>query len=115
MRTGHGKEALRFEGGSLKRTEAGACQSKASGTASPPMGLCWECQAGGVRVAACGQQRNHRWALERRNEVHCPTAKETDLWMLIWEEVQKRGMRQDVDHVQAHHSKKETQELSLFE
>ena len=32
-------------GVNLKSTEAGAWQSKASGTTLPPMALCWESQA----------------------------------------------------------------------
>ena len=38
--------------GNLKRTKSWACQLKAFGTMSPPMDLCWECQAGGVRVVS---------------------------------------------------------------
>ena len=53
------------------------------------------------------------WCVARRH-----AAKDADLWMLMWEEVRRThdaGIRVGVEHVKAHRSKKEKQEMSLFE
>ena len=47
-----------------------------------------------------------------------PRAKDVDLWLCIWEEVRRihqEGVRLEVEHVKAHRSKKEVQEMKLFE
>ena len=47
-----------------------------------------------------------------------PKAKDADLWILIWEEVRRihqEGFLLDVEHVKAHRTKKEKQEMTLFE
>ena len=54
-----------------------------------------------------------------RGDMKCigPTAKDADLWTLIWEEVPKvhqEGTLLEVEHVKAHRSKKK-QEMTLSE
>ena len=47
-----------------------------------------------------------------------PIAKDAELWILIWEEfyrVHQEGVRVEVEPLNAHHSKKEVQKMSLFE
>ena len=46
-----------------------------------------------------------------------PKAKDAELWVLIWEEVHRthQGVQREVEHVKAHFSMKETQEMTLFE
>ena len=47
-----------------------------------------------------------------------PRAKDADLWILIWEElhrVHQEGILVEVEHVKEHRSKKEMQQMSLFE
>ena len=51
-----------------------------------------------------------------RGEMRCiaPRAKDPDLWILIWEgldRVDMEGIRVEVEHVKAHCSKKEMQEM----
>ena len=55
-----------------------------------------------------------------RGDTNCtgPKAKDDDLCILIWEEVRRihqEGTFREVGHVKAHRSKKEKQELTLFE
>ena len=55
-----------------------------------------------------------------RGEMRCigPRAKDADSWILIWEElhrVHQEGTLVEVEHVKAHHSKKEMQQISFFE
>ena len=55
-----------------------------------------------------------------RGEMKCigPKAKDADLWIWIWEEVRRihqEGVLLEVEHVKAHRSKKEVQEMKLFE
>ena len=45
-------------------------------------------------------------------------AKDADLWISIWEEVRRirpEGMLLEVEHVRTHRTKKERQEMTLFE
>ena len=49
---------------------------------------------------SCGQQRDHRWAVERRDEMY-------------WSE--SKRCQVEFEHVKAHRSKKERQQMSLFE
>ena len=47
-----------------------------------------------------------------------PKAKDADLWLCIWEEVRRihqEGALLEVEHVKAHLSKKDVQEMKLFE
>ena len=47
-----------------------------------------------------------------------PRAKDADLWIFNWEEVRRirqEGVLQEVEHVKAHRSKKEVEEMKLFE
>ena len=47
-----------------------------------------------------------------------PRAKDADLWILIWEELHKlhqESILVEVQHVNAQRSKKEMQQMSLFE
>ena len=47
-----------------------------------------------------------------------PIAKGADLWILIWEElhrVHQEGIPVEVEHVKAHRSKEEMQQMSVFE
>ena len=47
-----------------------------------------------------------------------PKAEDADLWIWIWEEVRRihqEGVLLEVEHVKAHRSKKEVQEMKLFE
>ena len=47
-----------------------------------------------------------------------PTAKDADLWILIWEElhrVHQEGILVEVEHVEAHSSQKEKQKMTLLE
>ena len=44
--------------------------------------------------------------------------KDADLWILIWEElhrVHQEGILVEVEHVSAHRTKKEMQQMSLYE
>ena len=55
-----------------------------------------------------------------RGEMKCigPKAKDADLWLCIWEEVRRihqEGVLLEVEHVKAHRSKKDVQEIKLFE
>ena len=55
-----------------------------------------------------------------RGDMKCigPRAKDADLWIIIWEELQRvhpEGIRVEAQHFNAHRSKKEIQEMSLFE
>ena len=55
-----------------------------------------------------------------RGEMKCigPRAKNADLWIWIWEKVRRihqEGVLLEVEHVKAHRSKKEVQEMKLFE
>ena len=48
----------------------------------------------------------------------CPKAKDADLWIFIWEEVHRvhqDGVLLGVEHVNSRRSKKEKQQMSLFE
>ena len=52
-----------------------------------------------------------------RGEMKCigPKAKDADLWILIWEEMRRihpAGTLLEVEHVTAHRSKKEEQEMT---
>ena len=56
----------------------------------------------------------------RRGEMKCigPRAKDADLRLCIWEEVRRihqEGVLLEVEHVKARRSKKELQEMKLFE
>ena len=47
-----------------------------------------------------------------------PRAKDADLWILMWEDfhrVHQEGVWVEVEHVKAHRSNKEMQEMSLFQ
>ena len=47
-----------------------------------------------------------------------PRAKDADLWILIWEELRRchqEGILVEVEHVKAHRTRKEMQQMSLFE
>ena len=49
--------------------------------------------------------------------MHWPRAKDADLWILIWEElhrVHREGILVEVEHVKAHRTWKEIQQMSLF-
>ena len=51
-------------------------------------------------------------------ECLAPKAKNADLWVLIWEDVRRTPRRNTsggVEHVKAYRSKKEKQEMTLFE
>ena len=53
-------------------------------------------------------------------EMKCigPKAEDADLWILIWEElhrVHQEGILVEVDHVKADRTKKDMQQMSLFE
>ena len=55
-----------------------------------------------------------------RGEMKCigSRAMDADLWIWIWEEVRRihqEGVLLEVEHVKAHRSKKEVQEMKLFE
>ena len=54
-----------------------------------------------------------------KGEMKCigPTTKDADLWILISEELHRvhQGLLVEVEHVKAHRSKKEKQQMSLFE
>ena len=54
-----------------------------------------------------------------RGEMRCigPRAKDSDLWILIWEKfhrVHQEGVRVEVEHVKARRSNKEMQENAAF-
>ena len=46
-----------------------------------------------------------------------PRATDADLWILIWDlhRTHQEGILVEVEHVKAHRSKKEMQDMSLFE
>ena len=55
-----------------------------------------------------------------RGEMICtgPKTKDADLWIMIWEEVHRihlEGCLLEVEHIKAHRSEKEMQEMTLFE
>ena len=55
-----------------------------------------------------------------RRDMKClgPKAKDADLWIFTWEEVHRihqEGILLEVENVKAHRSKKEKQEMSLFQ
>ena len=60
-------------------------------------------------------KRNHRSAVERRNEVHWLQERKTPtLWVLIWEEVTRShqdGILPEAEPVKAHRPEKKNQEL----
>ena len=64
-----------------------------------------------VHHSSCGQQRDHRWASERRNEVFWP---KREVYRLV-RSLHQRGTFLEVRRVNTHPSQKETQEMPLFE
>ena len=52
-------------------------------------------------------------------EIKCigPKSKDADLWLLIWEvhKIHQEGILLEVEHVKAHRTKKEKQEMTLYE
>ena len=55
-----------------------------------------------------------------KSEKKCigPRAKDADEWIMIWAEIHRvhqEDIPMEVEHVKAHRSKKETQEMSIFE
>ena len=68
---------------------------------------------------SCGQYKGSPMG-SGEETLQClgPKAKDAQLWMLLWEEVHRihqEGVRLEVEHVNAHRSKKEKQDMRLFE
>ena len=64
------------------------------------------------------RRQNHRRTVERRNEMLWSKSKGRRLGILLWDEVcrvRMEGTLLKVEHVKAHRSKKEKQQISLFE
>ena len=68
---------------------------------------------------ACRQRKNERWACgEQNGNAIDPKAGDADLWIKLWEELQLLRWKEilvEVEHVKAHRTKKEKEEMSHFE